>query len=104
MRSEIVEVHVAYETTSEYGHKGRRVGIFRTKTGATAAADGKGWYGGMGAVEPGSALITDEGTYLLASPHPVTLDCDEIKAHEQAVAKAKAKLTSEDMRLLGIKP
>lgn len=104
MKNQFATAYAAYEVLTEHGSHGDRIGVFRSKHLAVRAADGKGWYGGSGEVVECSIIITDDGTYILESLDPVTLDVDEIQAHKQAVAQAKAKLTPKELALLGLKP
>ena len=106
MTDKIITVHTVHETVDEYGRNGALVGIFHHESEARAAAKGKGWYGGEGSVEQRLAIETAEGAYLLdrsSTGMPATMDTDLVKLRRDQIAAAKAKLTPEELRLLGVK-
>ena len=99
---QFIEVWTVYETVSEWGQQGRRVGVFTRETDAEVSAIGRGYFGGHGAIEQGLAVSLDGLVYVLKDANPVDLDVDEIKSMEERVAQAKAKLTPEERKLLGL--
>jgi hypothetical protein len=76
-------------------------GYFRDKDLANATGKGKSWYGGDGKVEEVLVLTNDGAFGFVVGDDRIYLsDQNALKA--TAVEKAKAKLTPEERKLLGI--
>lgn len=59
--------------------------------------------GGFCTVDEITVLLIDDQAYLLKTPLPVQLDVNLHKVRKAKIAAAKAKLTHEELELLGIK-
>ncbi len=89
----------------EQGLTGRVVGYFTDINQADMAAKGQGWYGGNGHVTPVTIIQIDEfgSNFELVSDAPVLLDVNLVDLAKQKRREALAKLTPEEISILGIK-
>jgi hypothetical protein len=109
LKARFIPAHRAYETIDEFGRAGATIGYFEHDYKARAAAEGKGWYGGAGGVEP-ALLIEVDGRYYQVASHsmdgfPVdSLNTDLIQRRKDVRAtawdKIKAALTPDEINLL----
>lgn len=76
--------------------------FFEDYAAAKNTAFKRGWYGGDAPISEHNVLVVDGEAYLLARVEPVKLNesPDDILAKKQAVM---AKLTDEELKLLGIR-
>lgn len=76
-------------------------GYFKDKDLASATGKGKGWYGDDGKMEE-VLVLTNDGAFgfVVGSDRVFLSDQDALKA--RAVEKARAKLTPEERKLLGL--
>lgn len=82
-------------------HSGTPKWFFDSKQVAVECSIGRGWYGGNAPIGEHSALVIDGKAYLLARAEPVALNVTP--QDEQAKKNAaRAKLTEEERKLLGI--
>lgn len=95
----------ANATTDEWGTRGKRICICFERGEAEKAAKGQGWYGGMGAVDPEVVLADGPLFYLLKEPGPVQVLDKWVNPDEKQRKRdeALAKLTDEEIQLLGIR-
>lgn len=104
MTKGIVELGTAWEvwtTVNEFDNLGEIVGYYSTQNAANKASMGKGWYGGKGSVQVKSTITVDGEIYVLDKKDPIKVDnTDAVK--EAIIAKAKEKLTPEEIEALGI--
>lgn len=100
----IITVYAVYETTNEWGAHGALITVTEDKSKADAAAERRGWYNSKAdIVEKPAALLDDGKVLLLHSAVSYPLDTDlpaELKARREA---ALAKLSPEEIKLLGIR-
>lgn len=99
------QVFTAHETVDEFNRKSALIGVYGTREWADAAAKGRGWYGGMGAVEAMWALPVPGKRgefYLLQSDKTYTLNVDLVDRDRAEKAAALAKLTPAERTLLGL--
>ena len=103
-----VQIIQAYAVHGDGGERsdGPIEGYCATRADAEIMCQGRGWYGGNGAITTASVLEVEGVLYALASPIPITFM--SAKATQEAVDKAAreralAKLTLTDRRVLGIK-
>lgn len=92
------ELRLSYD---EYG-KSKVNGYFSDKSLATASGKGKGFYGCDGTVADVVILTCDGKTGYMAIDHQILLS-DQENARAEAIKAAKAKLTAEQLHLLGVK-
>lgn len=78
-------------------------GYYSTKQQAESAAKGKGWYGGNGWVSEATAVVINDETYILASPHAIDLDGIKKALIDRLRLEALSKLTPEEIAALGVK-
>ncbi|RYD52521.1 MAG: hypothetical protein EOP83_23145 [Verrucomicrobiaceae bacterium] len=108
VRTVIARMWTAHVVTGERGERGAMIGIYEQQGDAKAAADGKGWYGGMGDVSPVMTLTLPSGqTYLLQSSTPVEINVNLIQREKEIREQARQKLaalglTAQERALLGI--
>lgn len=103
LKGKIIDVWTAHETVDDRGSIGGIVGVAKTQNHAEKLAEGKGWYGGKGAVAKKSALLIDgEHVLILASTVPIPLDTDLPGLRKQQIADALAKLSPAEQTLLGL--
>lgn len=106
MIEQIETVWTAHSSDDERGASAVLLGIFTDEEHAKEAAHMKGWYGGDGNVEKRKALLLSDGQALLLDRkvyYPVTLDANLPQEREVKFQAALAKLTPEEIDLLGIK-
>lgn len=106
MNQEIQTVWTAHTTEDEHGRNAELLGIFSTEEAAKGAASKKGWYGGDGNVEKRKGLLVGDGEALLIDRvihYPVSLDTNLVQQRAAKLSDALAKLTAEEIDLLGIK-
>jgi hypothetical protein len=95
---------VVYETVDDRATRGRLVGVFPIRRDADVYAMGRGWYGGTGKVLPVDVLELGGEIFILENVKKVSqIGVDLIADHDHRVEAAKAKLTAEELELLGIK-
>lgn len=102
----IIDVWAAYESDDEWGKHSRFIGIFRTEQAAKDAAAKRGFWGGPGDVQLRKAVwFSDDQVYMLdhKAPFALALGLDLIKTKEERRKAALAKLTDEEIEILGIK-
>lgn len=103
MALNLITVYVAYETVNEYGRIGALILVSPERARAEDAAKGRGWWGSDGLVVEKTAVVADANSvFLLEKPTRYPLDTnipDELAARKTA---ARAKLTDEEAKLLGI--
>ena len=78
------------------------IGYHSKQWDAELYAKGRGWYGGNGAISKQDIITVDGKSYLLASSDPIDLDGAELKRKNEMILKALAKLTDEEIRILGL--
>jgi hypothetical protein len=106
MTGNIIDIWAAFESDDDRGRNGPFIGVFRTKQAATMAAAGRGFYGGAGNVEQRKAVwFADDEVYLLdrVAPFALAIGLDLIKTKQKRREQALAKLTDEEIELLGLK-
>lgn len=83
-------------------HLGHPCWFFEGRSDADNCAVGRGWYGGNAPVSEQNELIVDGEAYLLSRVEPVKLNFtpEDEQAKKNA---ARAKLTDEERKLLGIR-
>lgn len=96
-----------YETIDEYGRRGSLVGVFDSEGGGKLAAKGVGWYGSEGSIDKVKLLLVGSGlgqmAIMITGPLPLPLNAKLADIQKKRRAEALAKLTPEDITLLGIK-
>lgn len=90
-----------WTTRDEYGNVGRLVGYHQNKHDAILAAQGQGWYGGEGKVLEQQFIRIRHTTELFALSHPDPVLFEASVAIKKA--RALAKLTDEEKKILGLK-
>lgn len=97
---EILKIYAVNQGDNDR-HSGTPRWFFEDKQIAVNCSIGRGWYGGNAPIGEHSALIIDGNAYLLARPEPVALNVtpEDEQAKKNA---ARAKLTEEERKLLGI--
>lgn len=116
MTWKIIEAWQVFTTLNEHGGKGASLGFMETKAGAQDFAKGKGDWGGMGIVEPVRLVRVGQGGNVRLFPiqagYPDGIPLAHFnadvkalkeKARLEAVAKAQAALTPEELKLIGAK-
>ncbi len=106
---QIIKAFEVYETTDEYGRRGRTVGYFTDKVQATAQAQGYGWFGSEGTIREVFLYDVDGSTfYVLKQPAPVQINENLIELETRIQANTKAKLlkvfSTEEIKSLGLDP
>lgn len=106
--AEIVAGWAVYETVDDRGMRGGIVAVARTKGIAQQMAKGKGWYGGDGEIEEAQVLCWRKGEVPMyfvveAGQYVPALDTDLPKELRKRKEAALAKLTEEDIQILGLK-
>lgn len=100
---QLILVYAVYETLDEYGRRGSLIMLTERKDVAEEAAKGRGWWNSNADVTQKPAIRLEDGTvYLLESTTRYPLEIDipaELKSRREA---ARAKLTDEEAKLLGI--
>jgi hypothetical protein len=97
--------HLVYETVDDRGRTGAVVGVFTHEHDAQEGAKGKGWYGGPGWIEKADGYIVgDLVIFPKVKIHTEDLNLDLPKRAKERRNVALAKLTPEEITLLGIKP
>lgn len=100
---EIISVW-AVRAVHDDNRTGGIVGLALTTAFAEEIAKGKGSWGGLGSITEQSAIVADAGeVFLLERREPYPVNVDLPKERERKRQAALAKLTEEDMKLLGIK-
>ena len=104
----IVDGWKVCETLNEAGVLGPVVGVYLSEGAAEIGARGQGWWGGKGAIREVKLLEMPGRTYLLDAQFPYGLDPASLNTNlreerNRLVEAAKAKLTAEERKLLGIK-
>lgn len=96
-----------YETVDEYGRRGSLVGVYDTEDSGKLAAKGVGWYGGEGSIDKIKLMLVGSGlgqiAVMINGPLPLPLNAKLADIKKKRRAEALAKLTPEDITLLGIK-
>lgn len=96
-----VKMYEVWGTDDERGPS-KLKGIYVNKNLADKNAEHAGWYGGPGDCRPAVDLYTDaNGKLFRATPVGYASD-DEEGQRKLAIERAKAKLTSAELKLLGI--
>jgi hypothetical protein len=105
MNVQVIEVFAVHGDNGGGSGVGPIEGYARTRTEATAAAQGRGWYGGPGYVSEAHALLVDGVMYALANPKPILfLDAVEAqkKLDDEERAAALRLLSPRQRDLLGL--
>lgn len=99
-----IDVYAVYETLDEWGRRGSLIGVFTDRDEAFKSAQGKGWWGGVGAIEERKLLSVKSSHYLLDRDinRPIRVNVDLVEEHKAAKEKALSKLTEEERELLGL--
>jgi hypothetical protein len=82
-------------------HAGEPCWFFESKAAAIQCAERRGWYGGNAPISEHAAIIVDGNAYLLKRREPIKLN-ESPEDHLAKVAAVRAKLTKEELELLGI--
>lgn len=102
-KKKTTQVWAAFRTHDDYGSftpETDLIGVFSTEALAEAAADGKGWYGGMGHVEERVAVIDGDSLYLCVTPQRLTLDKEVGDLDEKIFQSIMNKLTPKELEVL----
>lgn len=83
------------------GMEGKVIGTYSSEESATAAARGKGEWGGNGVVSSFPAVIINRKCYLLMTREPVDLDDEERRLKEQLRQQGLARLSPDERKALG---
>jgi len=105
MTGKIIDIWAAFKCDDDRGLNGAFIGVFRTEQAARTAATGRGFYGGPGNVEQRKAVwFADDEVYLLerVAPMALAIGLDLIKTKQMRREQALAKLTDEEVELLGL--
>lgn len=103
MTGPFITVYAVYETVNEYGRLGSLIAVSESKELAEVEAQGKGWWGGKGEVIAKAALRSgDNRVFILEFPESFPLDANIAEEKATRKAAARAKLTDEEAKLLGL--
>lgn len=75
---------------------------FEKRVDAEKCAKGRGWYGGTAPISEIFIIEVNKKVYVLKDAQPIKLN-EGPEIIEAKIAAAKAKLTDEELKLLGIK-
>jgi hypothetical protein len=98
----VSKAFTVYQTIDEYGRCGELVGLFGSKMAADVAAVGQGCWGSRGQVNEVSVIVEGQRAYLLQRPDPITMNIDLPKEQRRRIETARAKLSADERKLLGI--
>lgn len=101
MKNSIITVYVAMGS-NEMDHRSFPVSYHSNHTDAATASKGKGEWGGDGYVSTKKAIVLGTDCYVLEHEVPIDLDGLATKRKEEATKSALAKLTPEEISVLGL--
>jgi hypothetical protein len=100
---QIIKLWSVHTTVNEWGAVGSLVGYFTSEDKAKVAAEGRGWWGGEGAIRETAGITVHPGlTFPLADITPLKLDVDLITDAAKVRQDALKKLTPREREILGV--
>jgi len=103
---DVIKVWTAHTSDDDRGRDSELIGVYPAEGLAKEAARKRGFYGSDGNVAERTAIwVNGEHLYLLdrTTPYPVGMGIDLIRAKAAKKTAALAKLTEEEINLLGLK-
>lgn len=105
MKIKPIAVWAVYTTENEYGNLGELLTVMTSRVAAEKESQGKGWYGGQGAVEERKVIKVGNDKHFLLDEkvdYPIPLDKKvndrELKLRKQALKK----LSKDEREVLGL--